>query len=460
MSFIYTTAIRKIRALTGRKKIIQGSTSAGKTYGIIPVLIDRAIKEPRIKITVIAETIPAVKDGCVDIFKSVMQDTNRWIQDHWIGSPMEYTFSNGSRIQFKSFDSVGKAKAAGKRDILFINEGNHISYAIADTLMVRSKETYVDFNADEEFWAHTEVLKEPNSEFLALTYEDNEALPPEIKEELLIKRSKAFYNPELPRDRLYEESNIKSTFWSNWWRIYGLGEIGSYSERTIYSFSVVSNIPEDAIRIPSGMDFGSSPDPTMKMDIWYKDGELYCDEDFIQNNLLPEKIPGAEKDSIVDYMDSRIINQAMNNLSIELLEFDEEYYLNYNKKKYTDICDTIDSSRLKSEIKRIKSHLIVGDSSGKTELKDLKKHGYYVRGVKKGAGSVVLGMKRLKSFHINITKRSASTISAFRGWMYDVDDNGKIIPDPPKAHEPEPVVCMRYVAMARPVWQHLIPKVA
>lgn len=411
--FIYTTAIRKIRQLKGRKKVIQGSTSAAKTYGIIAVLIDRAIKKKKLKITVVAETIPAVKDGCVDIFKTIMQDTNRWIEEHWIGNPMEYTFSSGSRIQFKSFDTIGKAKAAGKRDILFINEGNHIIYAIADTLMVRSKETYIDFNADEEFWAHTEVLNEPNSDFLKLTYLDNEALPSEILEELMIKKAKAFFDPDLPRPQLFEKENIKSAYWANWWRVYGEGEIGSYSDRNIYSFSVVKNVPDDAIRIPSGMDFGKSPDPSILNNYWYKDGELYLDTVWIENNLEPEKIEGSTRMSIVDKMDA----------------------INFEKNQ-----------------------MIIGDSSGRIELKDLAKHGYNVRGVKKGPGSVLLGMKRLGAFHVNITERSTQAIQDFRTWLYDVDDNGKIIPEPPDAHEPETVVSTRYVAMARPLWEHLIPK--
>ena len=456
--FIYTTAIKKIRALKARKKIIQGSTSAGKTYGIIPVLIDRAIKSPRIKITVVAETIPAVKDGCVDIFKAVMQDTNRWIQDHWIGSPMEYTFSNGSRIQFKSFDTVGKAKAAGKRDILFINEGNHINYSIADTLMVRSKETYIDFNADEEFWAHTEVLKEPNSEFLSLTYLDNEGLPEEILEELLIKRNKAFYDPELPREILYDESNIKSGKWANWWLIYGLGEVGTYSERQIYSFEVVNNIPNDAIKIAKGIDFGSSPDPTVLMNCYLKGVDLYVDCEFSENNLMAEKIEGAERDSIVDRMDEIVLKRVKSIIPLGKFIREDEFYLGYNKNKYKDIQPTIDDKLIKSEITKIKNELIIGDSSGATELKDLTKHGYNARGVKKGTGSVILGMKRLKSYDIKVTQRSTATIQAFNTFLYDVDDNDKIIPQPPKMHEPDEIAAVRYVSMSRVLWQYLIPK--
>lgn len=404
--FVYTTAIKKIRKLKKRKKVIQGSTSAGKTYGIIPVLIDRAAKTPKLKITIVAETVPAVKDGCVDIFKTVMQDTNRWIEDHWIGNPMEYTFSNGSRIQFKSFDTVGKAKAAGKRDILFINEGNHIPYAIADTLMVRSKETYIDFNADEEFWAHTEVMTEPNSEFLELTYLDNEALPEEILEELLVKRSKAYYNPELPEPELFAKENIKSQYWHNWWLVYGLGKIGSYTERRIYNYEIVDEIPQGIKKLPSGMDFGQSPDPTCLLDVYLDGIDLYLDLIFRENNLLPERIEGADRLCIADKLDE----------------------LNFPK-----------------------GWLIIGDSSGKTELQDLKKNGYNVRGVKKGPGSVAKGIKRMRGYNLKVTKRSQSVIEGLRTWSWKVDDNGKIIPEP-DGHEPDELAAARYVCLAKPLW--------
>ena len=108
--FIKTTAIKRLLGMKARKKVVQGGTSSGKTYGIIPVLIDRAAKKERLKITVVAETLPAVREGALDIFKSVMVDTFRWHESRWNASSLTYTFANGSRIQFKSFDTVGKAK--------------------------------------------------------------------------------------------------------------------------------------------------------------------------------------------------------------------------------------------------------------------------------------------------------------------------------------------------------------
>ena len=393
--------------MKARKRVIQGSTYAGKTYGVIPVLIDRAAKKPNLKITIVAETIPAVKDGCFDIFKEVMQNTNRWIEDNCIGSPMQYTFVNGSKIQFKSFDSVGKAKAAGKRDILFINEANHISYLIADALITRSKETYLDFNADQEFWAHTEILTEPNTEFLSLTYRDNEACPKETLEELLVKKAKAFHNPDLEEETgLYHEKNIKSKHWANWWRVYGDGKIGTYSERQIYSYSIINELPKGLKKLPSGMDFGQSPDPTCLVDVYLDGIDLYLDEVFSVNNLMPEKIEGAERLSIVDKLE---------------------------------------------EVGHDKNWLIIGDSSGKTELIDMNNHGYNARGVKKKAGSVSTGIKRMRSYNIIVTKRSQNIIDGCNKWSWKVDDNGKIIPEP-DGHEPDELAAARYVMLAKAIW--------
>lgn len=446
--FIRTTAINKIRAMKARKKVIQGSTSAGKTYGIIPELIDRAIKEPKLKITVVAETLPAVKDGCKDIFQEVMVNTNRWIQDHWIGNPMEYTFSSGSRMQFKSFDSVGKAKAAGKRDILFLNEGNHIPYPIADALMTRSKETYIDFNADEEFWAHTEVLTEPNSEFLKLTYLDNEALPKEILEELLIKKSKAFHDINITEEEgLYHESNIKSHHWANWWRVYGEGKVGTFSERRIYNYNIVDEIPECAKRIPSGLDFGQSPDPSTMIDAYIDGVELYLDEIFCENNLMPEKIKGAERDSIVDRIGDHAIQYAKNELKVDDLPGPREYYLGFDNGYKPNEID----NKAKSKVNEYKNLLRIGDSSGKVELTDLRNHGYNVRGVKKGPRSQYRGIKLLRGYSINVTKRSTNLIEGFKKWSWKVDPNGKIIPEP-EGHEPDGLAAARYIVMGKALW--------
>lgn len=272
--FKRTTAINKMLKMTARKKVIQGGTSAGKTYGIIPILIDKSAKTSRLKITIVAETLPAVKEGALDIFKNVMFDTGRWIESNWNASSLTYTFSNGSRIQFKSFDSVGKAKASGKRDILFLNEANHIPFEIADALMIRSKETWIDFNPDNEFWVHKETLKEPNSEFLLLTYHDNEGCPIETIEDLKIKQEKA----------------KTSTYWENWCKVYIDGEIGSLEGVIFNNWNTIDTIPNDARLIGYGVDFGYSNDPTAIVEVYKWNDKRILNEICYQKELSNSQI--------------------------------------------------------------------------------------------------------------------------------------------------------------------------
>lgn len=369
MAFTLTTAIKKIRRIDKRIKVVQGGTSSGKTYAIIPILIDRAIKEPRTKITVVAETLPAVKEGAMDIFQNVMEELNRWIDKNWNASTLTYTFTNKSRIQFKSFDSEGKAKASGKRDILFLNEANHISYPIADALMIRSKETYIDYNPDNEFWVHTEVLTQPNAEFLLLTYEDNEGLPKETLEDLLIKKSKAFFNPNLSDDEIMKDGNIKSSYWSNWWKVYGMGLIGSLEGTIFNNWKIIPTIPEGAEYVRSGLDFGFTNDPTGGVDKYILDGTPIYDE-FIYEKALTN---------------SQIAN------------------------------------RIKS-----KNRFVIADSAEPKSIKELKDMGIKVDGAIKGNDSINYGIQILQGYEtFYVTERSLNLIAELRKYKWKTDKDGK-----------------------------------
>lgn len=358
--FIYTTAIKKLRAIKARIKVIQGGTSAGKTYGIVPLLIDKAIKGHNLKITIVAETLPAVKEGALDIFKTVMFDTNRWIEKNWNASSLTYTFSSKSRIQFKSYDSVGKAKSGGKRDILFLNEANHISFDIADALMIRSKETWIDFNPDNEFWVHTEVLPEHNSEFLLLTYHDNEALPSETLEDLLIKQTKAFY--DVNKD-WKDPNNIKNRYWANWCYVYILGEIGNLEGVIFNNWKSIDTIPTDARLLGYGLDFGYSNDPTAIVEV-YK------------------------------WNDTRILNEIC-----------------YQKGlSNSDIAKKIDTRMV-----------CYCDSAEPKSIRELSENGVNARPVTKGSDSINYGIQIIQNNEYLVTSKSLNIITELRKYAWDKD---------------------------------------
>ena len=116
-----TTAINKILALKKRIKIIQGGTSAGKTFGILPILIDKAAKKGGLEISVVAESIPHLRRGALRDFLKVMKWTNRFVDDRFNKSLLKYEFANGSFIEFFSADDSSKLRGA-RRDILYVNE--------------------------------------------------------------------------------------------------------------------------------------------------------------------------------------------------------------------------------------------------------------------------------------------------------------------------------------------------
>jgi phage terminase large subunit len=269
-----TTAINKLLALKKRKKIIQGGTWAGKTYGIMAVLIDYAAKNPNKVITCVAETIPAIKRGALKDFKEIMQTTNRWFEERFNNTDRFYKFANGTTIEFNSFDSVGKAQAAGKRTDLFINEAPYITFEIADSLIGRTSENiWIDFNPTNEFWAHTEMI-DNDADFIILKYTDNEALPDSILNELKKKQEKA----------------KTSSYWANWCRVYIDGEIGNLDGVVFNNWQQIDSIPKEAVLIGNGLDFGFTNDPTAAIRCFKYDNKIILDEILYQQGLLNNQI--------------------------------------------------------------------------------------------------------------------------------------------------------------------------
>ena len=63
MEVTTTEALRKLKVLNNRTKIIRGGTSAGKTICILLILIDYAIKNKGREISVVSESIPHLRRG-------------------------------------------------------------------------------------------------------------------------------------------------------------------------------------------------------------------------------------------------------------------------------------------------------------------------------------------------------------------------------------------------------------
>lgn len=276
--FIYTTAVGKILSMTKRKKVIQGGSSASKTFSILAVLIDKAARSPMIEITVVGASVPHLKGGAMKDFLKIMRITGRYNSEGWHDTNRKYTFANGATIEFVNAD--GDKAIGPRRDILYINEANLIDFNTYTQLVIRtSGDIYLDFNPVNKFWAHTEVLAEEDAELLKLTYRDNEGIPQTVLEELLARRKKA----------------ENSEYWKNWCKVYLDGEIGALEGVIFNNWTEIDSIPTDAKLIGFGCDFGFTNDPTTLVAVYKYNSKLVIDEVIYRKGLLNSQIAALIK---------------------------------------------------------------------------------------------------------------------------------------------------------------------
>jgi len=273
--FQRTTAVNKISRLEKRIKIVQGGTSAGKTISILILLIDKAIKIPNLEISVVSESIPHLRRGCIRDCLKLLKGLNRYREQLFNKSLLKYQFTNGSFIEFFSCDDSSKMRGS-RRDILFINECSNVTFEMFNELSIRTKrEVFLDFNPANEFWVHTDLKNDSNADFLILTYKDNEALEQSIVNELLKAQEKA----------------KTSAYWKNWVRVYIDGLVGNL-QGVVFAdnWKQIDDVPEDAKLIGHGLDFGYSNDATAIVEVYLWNGKRIVNEICYQTKLVNEEI--------------------------------------------------------------------------------------------------------------------------------------------------------------------------
>jgi len=377
MSFVYTTAIGKLRKLSKRIKIVRGGTSAGKTFGILPVLIDRATKQSGLEISVVAETIPHLRRGAMKDFIKIMQATNRFFDSNWNRSLLTYRFANGSFIEFFSAEQPDKLRGA-RRNILYINECNNVDFESYSQLAIRtSDEIWLDYNPVAQFWVDTELANDPDAEMIVLTYKDNEALSESIIKEIEKAKDKA----------------ATSDYWANWWRVYGLGEVGTLQEVVFSEWNQVDAIPKDARLVGYGLDFGYTNDPTAVIAAYKMDNKYYFDEVLYQKGLTNSEIANHLKS------------------------------LNVDKGQY-----------------------IICDSAEPKSIQELANYGFKVEGAQKGADSIRISIDALKRDRFYVTKSSTNLIKELRSYTWAKDKQGNV-QDKPVDYMNHAIDAVRYFAL-------------
>ena len=252
-----TTATKKIFALNKRIRAVTGGTSASKTISILVWIIDYAQSTSGELISVVSESFPHLSGGAMRDFENIMRAHGYWKDDCWVRSPKAvYTFETGTKVEFISVDTFGKAHGP-RRDVLFVNECNNLTYPIVDQLITRTRKiVWLDWNPSTEFWFYTDMLPHREDiDFITVTYKDNEAL-----DEITIAEIESHKHNK------------------RWWQVYGLGKLGEVEGRIYTNWKLIDEIPHEARLIRYGLDFGYTNDPTSIVAIYSYNGGYILDE--------------------------------------------------------------------------------------------------------------------------------------------------------------------------------------
>ncbi len=283
--FVRTTALNKILALKKPIKVIQGGTSASKTFSILAILIDKAIKNPGLEISVVSETIPHLRRGAIKDFVKIMTLTKRWDESRFNKTLLRYNFPNTAYIEFFPVDS---GLLGSRRDILFMNECINTPYNAYEQLALRTRrDIFLDYNPSQQFWVHTEVLNSPDAELLILTYKDNEALP----ENVMTSFNNYWRKAEEEKARGLPETS----HYQNFCKVFIRGETGSLEGVVFTNWQQCDAIPAEAKLISDGLDYGFTNDPTAYIGVWKHNGELFVKQFIYESGLTNQDISARIK---------------------------------------------------------------------------------------------------------------------------------------------------------------------
>ena len=254
----------------------QGGTSSAKTYTLLQVLLYHAIREGNSVCTVVGQDLPNLKVGAMRDTRNII-GASEWLAAFckWNESTSTLHLGNGSLVEFKSYDSAQDAKS-GKRDYLFVNEANGITYEIYWQLAIRTRKcVWIDYNPSARFWVHDEII---GREGVRLIISDHRG------------------NPFLTED---EHERIENIADPELWKVYARGLTGKVQGLVFTNWDIVDELPDrdDWKMSCRGLDFGFSNDPSALEHVVMAHGDLWIDEEIystgLTNTVLAEKARAA-----------------------------------------------------------------------------------------------------------------------------------------------------------------------
>jgi len=269
MKDVKTNIVWKHLSNSDKRIIIeQGGTRSGKTYNILMwIIFDYCAKNKGSVITICRKTYPALRATAMRDFFEILKSNDLYDESLHNKSSSEFKFK-GNTIEFISLDKPTKIRGR-KRDLLYINEANEITFEDWQQLIFRTTgRIIIDYNPSDEFhFIYDKIKPRDDVDFFVTTYKNN---------------------PFLSQDIISEIERLKDID-PNYWKVYGLGEVGA-SQSIIFRVNDCAEIPETATFLSYGMDFGFTNDPTTLVEVWKQGDDLFLKELLFKTGLTNRDI--------------------------------------------------------------------------------------------------------------------------------------------------------------------------
>jgi len=262
-----------------RYVVNQGGTRSSKTYSILQVLILKALESSiPLTISVVRKTLPALKKSVLKDFIAILESMQLYNPDDYNKTEGTYVL-NSSVFEFFSVDNEQKIRGS-KRNYLFLNEANELSYEDFFQLQIRTTEQiFADYNpSDNISWIYDLIEQRSDDvSFFKTTYKDNTFLDESIVREI---------------------EKLRNTD-EDYYRIYGMGERGG-SRELVYNFHVCQRVPDYAQLLGIGVDFGFTNDVTAIVQVYRYEQNVYINELIYQTHLTISDIVSMLKQLDID----------------------------------------------------------------------------------------------------------------------------------------------------------------
>lgn len=371
---------------------LKGSARSGKTRGAIQFLdfiADNSAKHRKISIG--SQSFPHLRDGALyEYQKHMMQE--KITRQH---NKSDHEFHiNKSIINYFSADDPTKVIGPDK-DIQYWNEiNNGITFDVYNSTQIRTKElTVFDWNPAGEFFIHEHgILNDPGVIVLHSTWLDNLANLTKKQIDFFIRAKKL---------------SKTSDYWRYWWEVYGLGlDAVLLEERIMPMVNKCKKVPTDAIEIPSALDFGFYPDPTVFLRLWV------------------QKTAGLK-----------------DNLYVQQIVYQQKLSINTKSEGATNLVDMLTAKGIN------KAHKIIAECADPEAIHQLRGAKFNIEAVVKS--TIETSIRLFHDYNIFIVDGSDETYKEYNQYKYKKNKKGVILGVPAEGQDDHAIDGTRYVLLSR-----------